>query len=707
MLLKKFNLLLLVLISIIVNQQLSFSQTSTKKEKLKKVVVNSISDQSILLQVGNEKISAKQLSEAYKKNGNRSGKNLFDQPKDTIIEFINLYANYRLKVLAALDSKYDLKPEIIKEMADNRKQLATPTPPSTGFLLERKLVDPAIEKMWKNRKNEWQFSAIYISMRPNDPADTLRAFKKANLFLDGIKSGKFDFLQLATDSTDDPNTKSNKGVLPYITGGMILKSMENAVLNTKVGEVYPNLVKVPAGYVIIKVIDISPRIKIRGGHIIIRDPLDKNKDNNEIDFSMVDSLSLSRAKNSADSVYKRLKAGEDFSKLAKTISNDKVTAAYGGEYMQFYTRSMGFEGKPGKLAPEIENRLYKLKDGEYSEPFRTKIGIMILKRFSSSVPLLNEEEDKLRQVYRQYYLNEDKSPYIKSILIKRGYKLNDGVFNELLNPLDRSKTANDTNWSKNIPNNIKSKNLYSFNGKSYSVQSWIDSVNTNKEFAGMPLTSESMNKGIESLLEQQALELEAISLEEEYPEFKTLLNEFRDGTLIFKIENDEVWNNVKFDSIEAKTYFEANRKKYISQAKLGISEIYMFNEKDIKDVYLQTKSNITFDSLASIYTQRLGYRERKGKYDVNTSKNSELVKLIFEKFKNLKTGDILEPMKYQDGYSIFKIDSYEPEKEMTYNEARQEISGDFMDYKSQKMTRDWLLGLGKKYGVKINSSILH
>lgn len=77
---------------------------------------------------------------------------------------------------------------------------------------------------------------------------------------------------------------------------MILKSMENAVLNTKVGEVYPNLVKVPAGYVIIKVIDISPRIKIRGGHIIIRDPLDKNKDNNEIDFSMVDSLSLSRAK---------------------------------------------------------------------------------------------------------------------------------------------------------------------------------------------------------------------------------------------------------------------------------------------------------------------------------------------------------------------------------------------------------------------------
>ena len=72
MLLKKFNLLLLVLISIIVNQQLSFSQTSTKKEKLKKVVVNSISDQSILLQVGNEKISAKQLSEAYKKNGNRS-----------------------------------------------------------------------------------------------------------------------------------------------------------------------------------------------------------------------------------------------------------------------------------------------------------------------------------------------------------------------------------------------------------------------------------------------------------------------------------------------------------------------------------------------------------------------------------------------------------------------------------------------------------
>lgn len=42
-------------------------------------------------------------------------------------------------------------------MADNRKQLATPTPPSTGFLLERKLVDPAIEKCGKIEKMNGSF----------------------------------------------------------------------------------------------------------------------------------------------------------------------------------------------------------------------------------------------------------------------------------------------------------------------------------------------------------------------------------------------------------------------------------------------------------------------------------------------------------------------------------------------------------------------
>lgn len=704
------SILFLVLFSVATN---SFAQTKGKKKVVKAekeittnasdskpVVGYKVDDNSVLLQVGNEQITAKQLAEAYKRNSTRKDKRLFEQPKDSIIEFINLYANFRLKVLAALEAGYDKKPEIVKEMQDNRKQLATPPPPATGFLLERKLVDPAIEKIWKRRQNEVQFSAIYVSMRANDPNDTLRAYKKSLGFIEGIKTGKYEFSQLATDSTDDPNAKSSKGLLPYVTGGMILKSMEDVIFELKAGEMFPTPIRVPAGYVIIKVMNVSPRVKIRGGHILIKDPTHKEV---EADVSIIkDSSGMQRARKIADSAYKRLKNGEGFANVAKQMSDDKVTASFGGDFMQDYTRSLGFEGKPGKLSSDIETALFKLKDGDFSEPIQTQIGYVIVKRFSSKSPVLADEEEKLRQVYRQYYLNEDKDVYVKKLVEKHGLVINEGTLHELVQPLDQNKTTNEKEWDKRVSESVRKKVLYSFKGKDYSVQTFLDSVKSNKFYTAMPLTPEAMRRGIYGLWEQTALETEAENLEKEYPEFKNLLNEFRDGTLIFKIEADEVWDKVKYDSLEAKKYFESNRKKYNTQTKVGVSEIYMFNEKDAKEVYQKIKEGkIPFDSLAAQNTQRLGFRERNGKYDPNTAKNSDVVKFVLEAKKNPKVGDTYEPMKYQEGYSIFKINSYEPEREMNFQEARAELSGDYMDYQSMKMGREWLMGLGKKYGVKV------
>ncbi|MBI2962459.1 MAG: peptidylprolyl isomerase [Deltaproteobacteria bacterium] len=71
----------------------------------------------------------------------------------------------------------------------------------------------------------------------------------------------------------------------------------------------------------------------------------------------------------ARAVKARLAEGEDFAKVAQQVSEDPV-AADGGD--------LG-EVEPAKLLPEFESAVGRMKDGEVSEPIRTKMGVHLLK----------------------------------------------------------------------------------------------------------------------------------------------------------------------------------------------------------------------------------------------------------------------------------------------------------------------------------------
>ena len=71
------------------------------------------------------------------------------------------------------------------------------------------------------------------------------------------------------------------------------------------------------------------------------------------------------AKAKVEDVIKRAKAGEDFAKLAREISEDKASAVQGGD--------LGFVGA-GELVAPFEQAAFALKKGEISAPVRTPFG---------------------------------------------------------------------------------------------------------------------------------------------------------------------------------------------------------------------------------------------------------------------------------------------------------------------------------------------
>ena len=103
-----------------------------------------------------------------------------------------------------------------------------------------------------------------------------------------------------------------------------------------------------------------------------------------------DPEKLAAAKAKADDIEAKLRAGGDFSQLAKSFS-DGTTAAEGGELGQY---------KRGSLAKVLEDQTFSLKSGEFTDPIRTKQGYVILKvvqHVPGGVPAYKDVQEEVEQ----------------------------------------------------------------------------------------------------------------------------------------------------------------------------------------------------------------------------------------------------------------------------------------------------------------------
>lgn len=108
---------------------------------------------------------------------------------------------------------------------------------------------------------------------------------------------------------------------------------------------------------------------------------------------------LVETEDEAKEVIKKLKAGEDFAKLAKEYSKDESNKDSGGD--------LGFFGK-GKMVKEFEDAAFSLKLNEISEPVKTTYGyhiIEVLDKKEAKEAKYEDNKDKIKEI-----LLEEKIP---------------------------------------------------------------------------------------------------------------------------------------------------------------------------------------------------------------------------------------------------------------------------------------------------------
>ncbi len=124
--------------------------------------------------------------------------------------------------------------------------------------------------------------------------------------------------------------------------------------------------------------------QIKARHILIQVPKEAPEEEKK------------KLKEKADDVLKKVKAGEDFAKLAADFSDDTGTKSKGGE--------LGFFSK-GSMVPAFEQAAFALKPGEVSEVVETDFGFHVIKvdekKEAVSEPFETIKEKVTKQVLRE------------------------------------------------------------------------------------------------------------------------------------------------------------------------------------------------------------------------------------------------------------------------------------------------------------------
>ncbi|NTW24317.1 MAG: hypothetical protein HGA37_06430, partial [Lentimicrobium sp.] len=532
----------------------------------------------VILKVAGENISKTEFLNVYQKN-NVNGEVI---DRKSLEEYMDLYINFRLKVKEAEELGLDTTRAFIDELAGYRKQLAQP------YLIDEEMNKSLLTEAYNRKTEDIRASHILIKVDRNAlPADTLAAYKRVMALRKRILKGE-DFGKIAMENSDDlsardravegRNIKGNKGDLGYFTVFDMVYAFETGAYTTPVGEVSMP-VRSDFGYHLIKVTDRKPALgRVQVAHILMRIPADSKA---------ADSLAIEQKMQEA---YNKIANGEDFARVTEQYSDDKSTAAKGGILPWFGAN---------KMIPEFIKEVSALKEiNDVSKPFCSVFGWHIIKLLDRKE--IGSYEDNVAELKQSLTRNDRAKKSEEALLnrIRKEYK-----YSENLKSRDAFyKVVTDTifagGWKVEQAAGLQ-KNIMTIGRRSYTQQDFAQYLAKNQRKRNKEDIRAFVNTMFTTFTNEKCLEYEDSQLESKYPEFKTLVKEYRDGILLFELTDRKIWSKAVKDSTGLEAFYAAHQNEYMWEERLDAT-LYTFtkaSEKTLSEARKAIGKGITDNEL--------------------------------------------------------------------------------------------------------------
>ena len=186
-----------------------------------------------------------------------------------------------------------------------------------------------------------------------------QALTVANQIAKNLQAENANIEQIMTDAQTNYNAQIQGGDMGYHVAAELPTELSKNITALEVGQV-TNPIATAEGYNVIKLVD------KRGGQQKIIDQWHAR----HILISPSTALPADMAKQQIDTIYEKLRQGEDFATLANTYSKDPGSASNGGD--------LGWVSE-GDMVPSFESMMKKTSVNDYSVPFQTQFGWHIVK----------------------------------------------------------------------------------------------------------------------------------------------------------------------------------------------------------------------------------------------------------------------------------------------------------------------------------------
>jgi len=617
--------------------------------------------QDVVVTIGNEKVLANDFRKVYERN---NGNIVDPAEKKTPEQYLDLYVNFKLKVLEAQTMGLDTSQAFKEEFAGYRAELAAP------YLTDVSYTEKLVEETYRRMTLEVNASHILVTFPQNPaPADTLEAYSRLMEIKAEIDGG-LDFNKAASKYSQDPSASQNRGSLGWFTVFQMVTPFEDAAFISPVGKV-SGPVRTRFGYHLIKVNDFrDAKGEIKIAHIMKMFPPDITEETKK---SLRDSINV---------IYKLLQSGGDFAQLAGVYSDDKRSAASGGE-MPYFARS--------RMIPEFSDPAFALvKDGDFTQPVETDFGFHIIKRIDlKPVPGFSEVRRELEERIRR---DPERSTQSRELFMKKlrndyHYKKNQEVVDKKMDIV--------TGWLKDgnlvVPEDINdSEVLFTLDGKNFYAKDWFEYLSEQPVSAG-----EEQQKILENQYaaweEFAIIQYEDSKLENKYPEFRSLVQEYHDGLLLFSVSEKKIWQRASSDTLGLLAFYETNKQKYMWGERFrGV--IVACSNPDIKDdVEDKLDQGIPVAELYDMFD----VDENLIQIEEGTWSKGENRIVDFYVWNGEKPGD----WKVDSGFVKGEFIGTEPK---LLEESRGFHISDYQQFLEEK----WLRELKQKYTVKVNRKVL-
>ncbi len=386
-------------------------------------------------------------------------------------------------------------------------------------------------------------------------------------------------------------------------------------------------------------------------------------------------------------IYNKLKAGAKFEELATQFSDDKTSAKKGGELMWFGTNKMPMEFEKASFALKNKN--------DISEPVKTKYGWHVIRLvdkrgLASFDAMKNELKDKVTKDSRS---QAGRASLIAKIKAEYKFKENLPARDEFTKVVD--STVFDGTWDKNKAKDLK-KTMFNFNDKQYTQTDFANYIASHQSKRPKIDKSILINQLYKQFVDESAIAYEEARLDQKYPEFKALMEEYHDGILLFELTDRKVWSKAVKDTTGAKEFYEKNKNNY------------MWEERADATVYSCSDAKVA-QQVRQMLAEKKSEKDIIAAINKDTQLNLQTESRLFSKTENefidksWKQGISADMNSEKDKKTVIVVvNKIVPPGPKAFPDAKGMVTADYQNH----LEKEWLAELRKKYVVTIDKNVL-